>query len=391
MRNPFIATIALHVLASAASAGESAEARQSVSFDATYTAETWRLAGDEFVYLDNLDLSAMVDGETLLGIPGLQIFAYALYDNGHAVNEGVVDTIQGLSNIEAVRAFRMYEAWAQWHLAPSTSIRAGLYDLNSEFDSIDAAGVFINPSHGIGPDFSQSGMNGPSIFPSTSIAVRMQAEVGGWSARVAVLDAVPGDPDHPDNTTVRWDSSEGLLYVAEVDYSIETGGRTGMGYWHYGDRFDDLFASDENGEPVSRANNRGAYAFAETSGISLKGHGEVTIFTRTGWANDRVNPVSHYVGAGVVWSGFAGERNDQLGFSIAHVGMGDAWRRAMRDEGERTRSSETILELTGQFAVGEYLTLQPDVQYVHRPGALDDRAALWLFGLRLAVGWSAAH
>jgi carbohydrate-selective porin OprB len=48
------------------------------------------------------------------------------------------------------------------------SVLAGLYELNSEFYRLQSAGLFLNSSFGIGPEFSQSGLEGPSIFPSTS-------------------------------------------------------------------------------------------------------------------------------------------------------------------------------------------------------------------------------
>jgi porin len=396
MRNASIVTIALAVLASTAHAADTYEQQPSLSIEAVYTAELWQLAGDgprsHSAYLDNLDLTAMLDGEALFGIGGLQFFAYALYNNGHVLNDESAATIQGISNIEAVDAMRLYEAWAQWTFAPAASVRAGLYDLNSEFDAIESAGLFINPSHGIGPDFSQSGLNGPSIFPSTGVAVRLQAEVGGWVARFAVLDAVPGDPDHPENTAIRWSSEEGLLYVAEVDYSMPAGARTGFGYWQYSEAFDDLVRTDATGEPLSEASNYGAYAFAETDAIALAGGlGELRAFTRTGWANDDMNPVSRYVGAGVMWSGFIVGREDQLGIAVAHATLGDPWRRAMSDEGTRTRSAETIFELTGRFAIGDVVTLQPDVQYVRHPGALAHQGSAWMFGLHFELGWSYAR
>jgi porin len=64
-------------------------------------------------------------------------------------------------------------------------VKIGLYDLNSEFDVIEAAALFLNPSHGIGPDFAQSGRNGPSIFPVTSLAIRGEYRLAtrGWCAR----------------------------------------------------------------------------------------------------------------------------------------------------------------------------------------------------------------
>jgi porin len=397
MRNAFIATIVLTVITSTVHATESFEQQPSLSIEATYTGESWRLTGpfthgdgrSHFAYLDNLDVTATLDGEALFGIGGLQLFAYALYDNGHAVNEGIVDTVQGISNIEAPRALRMYEAWAQWQLG-LVSLRAGLYDLNSEFDAIENAGLFINPSHGIGPDFSQSGLNGPSIFPVTSLGVRMQIEVGQWQARFAVLDAVPGDPEHSTRTSVQWNSDEGALYVVEVNHRLASDVRTGVGYWQYSEAFEHLAQTDAEGAAITQANNRGAYVFVESAAIPLASvGGSLHAFTRAGWANEDLNPIARYAGAGVTWTGFvSGRADDQIGIAFGHAVMSDAWRTAQSASSLATRASESILELTARLPIGERFVVQPDVQYIHHPGADASKSTAWAFGLRCELGFS---
>lgn len=388
MRIVSVAALVL-AIASPVKASDSVEPPPSLSIEATYTAEGWNLASDDLrshsAYLDNVDLVATVDGEVLFGVPGLQIFAYALYDNGHALNEAVAETLQGISNIEATNALRMYEAWAQWQLGSLVSLRAGLYDLNSEFDTIETAGLFINPSHGIGPDFSQSGLNGPSIFPVTSVGARLRMELEHWDLQLAVLDAVPGDLARPKRTAVRWDSSEGLLYVGEVDYRASGGARFGLGHWRYSETFETLAPMSAE-ESAAQASNDGSYVFAETAPMTTP-RGALRAFARAGWANDEVNTIESYVGGGMTWSGFARDA-DEIGLSIAHARVGEPWRRAQRADGIATEHAEVIAELTARLPIGEHVVVQPDVQYIRQPGALTERAAMWAFGLRFELGFA---
>lgn len=374
-------------IASTASASDTVEQPPALSLEATYTAEGWHVASHDLrshtAYLDNLDLIATLDGEALFGVPGLQIFAYALYDNGHELNDAVAETLQGISNIEATRALRMYEAWAQWQLGSLVSLRAGLYDLNSEFDALENAGLFINPSHGIGPDFAQSGLNGPSIFPVTSVAARVRMELEHWNVQFAVLDAVPGDLERPTRTAVRWDSSEGLLYVGEVDYRASGGARFGIGYWRYSEAFE-THVSASTEASLARESNDGRYVFAETAALTTP-HGALRAFVRAGWANADVNTIERYIGAGATWIGFVRD-GDEIGISIAHARVGEPWRRAQAAEGLDTEHAEIILELTARLPVGELFAVQPDVQYIRQPGALSERDAIWAFGLRLEIG-----
>src|SRR3546814_3364842 len=70
-----------------------------------------------------------------------------------------------------------------------TAYERRISDWSSGVGSSDlAAGLFIGSPHGIGTDFAQSGQNGPSIFPSTSLAARVQwAPAEGWAARAAEI------------------------------------------------------------------------------------------------------------------------------------------------------------------------------------------------------------
>lgn len=183
-------------------------------------------------YLDNLDLQVAVDADRLVGWHGARLFLYSIYDNGASLSGDLVGDAQGISNIETnVRAARLFEAWVEQDVGRNASIKLGLYNLNSEFDTTQSGGLFLISSHGIGPDFSQSGRRGPSIFPVTSLAVRGEMKLGEhWLGRVAVLDGVPGDPSHPKRTAIALSSRDGALVVGEVDY-LEHGTKAAIGVW----------------------------------------------------------------------------------------------------------------------------------------------------------------
>jgi porin len=353
--------------------------------------ELWRQAtggiatGDR--YLDHAELSADVDGERVFGVAGLQLFGQLIYDNGHGIADELAGTAQGVSNIETTEALRLYELWSQWDLgAENVSLRIGLYDLNSEFDSIEPAALFINPSHGIGPDFSQSGRNGPSIFPATALAARLQMQSDGWTVRAAVLDGVPGDPDDPKRTRVSLSSEEGALLVAEAGYEFASGARLGAGYWRYTADFEDCCAAIDTDRVRLRADNAGAYALA-VSPVVVAGErsGGLRMFLRVGEAETRINPTGRYFGAGVVFDGLRGA-GDQVGLAFAIAELGEPTRRALRTEGTAVGHRESNIELTYRTVANDWLTLQGDVQFIRHPGMDPSLSSVWIFGLRFEVG-----
>jgi len=132
------------------------------------------------------------------GDPDLKTHVQIFAINGRPFSGDFVGDIQTLSNIEAPTSVRLFDLWVEQAFNKKGSVRFGLLDLNHDFDAISPAGLFISSSHGIGPDISKSGRNGPSIFPVSSLAAE-----GAWSPsqrltlKAGVFDGVSGDPQHP--------------------------------------------------------------------------------------------------------------------------------------------------------------------------------------------------
>ena len=100
---------------------------------------------------------------------------------------------QGVSNVSAPNTLKLYEAWLERNFAGNHfSTLFGLYDLSTEFDRLQGAGLFLNSSFGTGPEFAQSGVAGPSIFPNTAFGARFATKpTANVVLRLAVLDGAP--------------------------------------------------------------------------------------------------------------------------------------------------------------------------------------------------------
>ncbi len=343
-----------------------AQEDEGYGFSLDYTSEVWKVEkgglDDDLVYLDNLDFSF----ERNIGSG--TFFAYALYNNGNTLSETHVGDSQTISNIDNSKMVRLYEVWYDLPLVDGKgSLKVGLLDLNAEFDAIDTAGLFINSSHGIGPDFSQTGENGPSIYPNTSLAVRyIHTEEDNFDIRVGIFDAVPNDPDRPKHH--KFSLNEGALLAAEVNKYFHNGLRFGVGVWNYTDKFPRLE------DPLQEeGGNWGGYFMLEGQlNDSING------WARYGLVNkDSINEVSNYFGAGLVHNNFLGRENDQLGFALARANPGKSVPEGV---------SETNLELTWRLQVNDWLALQPNFQYVLHPGYDPLVEDAFVIGLRLEVG-----
>jgi porin len=174
------------------------------------------------------DLISDADLQKLWGWSDTAVHVDVLAIKGGAPN-AVAGVLQGMDNIEAVNGVKLYQAWVEKafpHLR--TTVRAGLYDLNSEFYVTDSAALLIAPAFGIGSTLGATGPNGPSIYPSTSPAIRVRVQPTADSyAQLAVLGAQAGDPG--DRGGVDTAMAEGGLMIAEAGLTAH--GKTALGVW----------------------------------------------------------------------------------------------------------------------------------------------------------------
>ncbi|NNC77057.1 MAG: carbohydrate porin [Woeseiaceae bacterium] len=315
-------------------------------------------------YLSDAGLTVDADLSGLFGDVDANLYATFLWNNSSTISNRYVGDAQGVSNIDAEQAVRIYEFWYQQQLNDDVTMRFGLYDLNSEFDAIESASLFLNSSHGIGAEYSQSGQGGPSIFPVTSLAARFDMAINESSIlRYAILDGVPGDPNDPSKTKIDLGGGDGVLHALEYNFVVGNGARLGIGGWLYSADFDRIEATANNPRDDG---NGGVYGFIDGPLYSNDSGLAVTGFFRYGVANDQINAFDSYIGAGAVATGLLSTRpNDRFGIALASARLGDPFERAV---GGSVDKHETTIELTYSTRITNWLRLQPDIQFVINPG-----------------------
>ena len=347
---------------------------------------------DDVTYTNLFEAGFAFDMEKLANLSGGTAYVWAVVTSGDDPAD-VIGSIHAPSGIAATDAFRLLEAWyEQSAYDDRLGIRVGFYAVDSEFDAKETVGTFTSGGHGTGLDLSESGLNGPSIFPVTSFGARLRLKLSdNVTARLAVLDGVPGDPDDPKATAVLdFSSDQGIFAITELDYSIDTESafrRFVMGAWHYTTEFDDLLDTEADGTPVRRRGSGGIYGFAEwqifnESGTTDQGLAAVV---RAGVADQDVNQIAGYYGAGLVYRGlFPGRDEDSFGIGFSTGVNGDKFKQAQALAGQPVTDSETELIAAYSAQVTRWLRLQPVVQYFIDPGT--DPAADNAFVVGIRVG-----
>lgn len=352
-------------------------------------------------YLMDWDLTLTVDSEPLFGWRGGRLFLYGLglWSTG-SPSENAGD-IQALDNIDAPNQWKLYEAWLQQEMLDGRfSLLAGVYDVNGEFDVLETATLFVNSSFGIGKDFSQSGENGPSIFPATALGLRLDAHpVANGYARIAVLDGAPGgaEDSRMDPDFFAFSSDDGVLCVAEVGYlagadegSEDPYSKIALGGWFYSAEVDRIASAAADGTGDRRSGNHGMYLLGERvvyrePRAPQRG---LTAFVRLGFADSEVNAVGGYAGGGAVYTGpFPARPQDRLGLGVAAAMAGHDFEQASEAAGVPVDGAEVAIELTYQMPLTPWLSLQPDLQYIVNPGFADAVRDALALGIRVEIAF----
>jgi porin len=338
-------------------------------------------------WINNVSAIATADLDALGVAPRTTVLVHGFYNNGASFSGDLVGDGQIVSSIEAgVPLFRVLEAWAE-HRGPDDrwSVKAGLYDVNSEFDALQTSLLFVNSAFGMGTELGASGAGGPSTFPSTGMAIRGQVKIGDRvTVRAAAADGVPNDPARPRRMWVGLAGRDGALLIGEADVELGVV-RLLAGGWHYSARSDDRFDAGSAAAVVRRAHNQGAYlrGEAQLSGDRTRG---IRGFFRIGTADDRVNMFGGFSSLGVVGHGWVpGRPGDDTGIAIAYAGGSSAMRALVRANYGTAPRGEAVIELNHRLALTDWLGVQPHVQYVIAPGLNSTVGNAVVLGLRLTA------
>lgn len=321
--------------------------------------------------------------------------------------------LQTYSGIAAQPSTRLWEAWyQQTFLNGKIDVKVGQQSIDTEFIVSQGSSLFVNTMMGWPMVPSADLYGGGPAYPLSSLGVRLRSNpVGPLTLLAGVFqDNPPGGP-FDDDSQVRGSSawggnflhvaSTGALFISEAQYAInqpspgdmdagkQTAGLPGtykIGAWFDtasfpSPRFDtnglSLANPASNGVPQMENTNFSIYAVADQMiwRPSADGTQSLNVFTRLMGAPDDRNLISFSANGGVTLKApFQGRDSDTagLGFGVAQVSSADSGlaQDTVLYTGVPTPipTTETFIEATYQCQVTPWWQLQPDFQYVFRPG-----------------------
>lgn len=344
--------------------------------------------------VSHLDLKLKADLEKAAGWKGGSAMINVLSNGGWGPNARHVGGQMGVTNIEvgSPTTTRLFQAWLQQSLFDDRlEVLAGLYPIDSEFFTMDSAGVLLGPQYGTPADLAQT--RGPSIFNNSAFGLRARWNIDkSLYAMGALLDGIPNDPARPKATAIRFANGDGSFRIGEVGWRPEADNdkfqghaKFALGVWSYSAKVDDLVDVDAAGNPLQRT-SRGGYVLGEQTLTHLGGEQNrfLTGFARHTWTDGDSTPVKNSLNLGVYAKGpFQARPDDIVGLAWTRAGLGPKWRAAQLPTD--TAASEAAFELTYRYALTPWFAIQPNWQRVRNPGGIAGRPAATVLGARLEL------
>jgi porin len=349
------------------------------------------------VFQPHVDL----DLKKLVGLEGGKVHIHGLITHGPFFSPTYLGNILAVSNLEAGPVARLYSLWYEQNAFNDRfSVRVGLMSADSQFLQSKTAANFIN--NGISwPTFLAGNLpaSGPAYpLPDPGIRVRFKA-ADDVSFQAAVFSGDPSGGDgsnqsRPLPTGTVFSFRGGAFFIAETSYEPNQGkdakglpGAYRIGAWYhtsprFGDqRFDNTGRSLADplstGIPLNHTGDFGIYGVVDQMLYRVPGTDDqgLSAFVRAGGVPNDRNLINFYADGGLMYKGLIPRRpDDKIGIAFAYARVGDNARGLDVDTGQfgnfffPVRSAETVFELMYQAPLTPWWTVQPEMQYIIRPG-----------------------
>jgi porin len=326
---------------------------------------------DGGTYMNQILGQLHVSTDKAFGWTGGSIVLEAFYENANSLDTQYVGAEQDPSIIDTsgVAMFRLYQAYYKQDIG-NTNLLFGIYDLETEFGISRPMDIFFNGGYAWNLTLDQSGLNGPSTYPSTSLAFRLRQKFSDyWSIQASVLDGMPDSVKDPSANAVIFNKTNGALLIGEVDFTPTKTTKIMAGYWDYTGQFDVINQTNADGTQRQGFGSRGGYIGGATRIYSPTTRRGLDVFANIGVAGAATNLIDRSLNVGLTYTGLLDARPfDRMGIAAGVVAASPAYKEMQIASGNGVKNYETNFELTWRAPITKWLTVQPDVQYWVNPG-----------------------
>ncbi|MGC9128247.1 MAG: carbohydrate porin [Acidithiobacillus sp.] len=292
--------------------------------------------------------------------------------------EGYSAALQSPSNIYAPSRLHLYQLSFRQQLGAGVQLRLGYDDINHYFDVVGNAENLLNSAFGFTPTITEN-VPGNGSYPYSALGALIGLHGDHWGTKLGIFQ---GDAQHQFTHTfargylalweggLRWGSASGASEGEEGDdgaaYVLK------LGAWHYRQPHPEL--------PELSPSTSGVYTVWEARRELTQGR-RLGLFLQGAAAPQTINRIPWQLALGLrLQQPFPGRSGDSLSLGVTRSWLRSAVLRTDEDlPAGPIHPAETAYELTYVAQLRPYLSVQPDIQFIHRPqGVYPDATAALL-------------
>jgi porin len=347
-----------------------------------FTGEAWDntqgglRTGAAFMW--NMDGQLQVDTGKAFGWTGGTFEAEVFGANATSFGNSYIGAVDQQSPIDTaanMAMFHVYQLFYDQNFG-ATDVRFGIYDLETEFANSKPMALFLSKNLTWATAFDQSGtmpLNGtigPGNYPYTPLALRVRESFNkDFSVQVAIANGAADNPNNLANTAVMFSPAYGAMFVGEGDYTPDKHTKLFVGAWDLTALLPEFGQYNADGSQKMIWNQAGAYVGGAARIYSQDPKRGLDAFATYGASTPQSTNVVQSLNAGLVYTGLLDIRpGDKAGISFNINDAASGWRQYMANQGMQSVASEESFEITYRAKINEYLTIQPDIQYIVNPG-----------------------
>ncbi len=344
-----------------------------------------------FQYAGGLEFGWGYDFEKQLGLKGLVFDISGDYRSGWDLSERKIGNfftaaqIFGLTDHFGTGSLRLYQfSLEQSLLEDRLSLLAGRVGMGDDFLTSDLLGTFVQTAFNGNTQGVQVNIPSFTVGPVATWGFRARFEpVEEWYVKGGVYysDVTIGkDSKHGVDFSIR--RSKGAITVLQIGYEHNQGrdaaglpGNYYVGSYYDSNRFEDL---SDTGK--ARHGNYGFYFYMDQTVYreedSAGNQGLTPFLVATFAPLEEVNTFPYFVTGGLVYRGLIpGRDNDTTSWGFAYGQFSN----------NLSEIYEMVLELTHNFEIAPWLSIQPDLQYIIRPGGTGNIPDAFVLGGQIVL------
>lgn len=350
------------------------------------------------IYEGRLNLAVDVDLQKLAGWDQTAFHANVFQIHGKGLSRDYLQNYFVVSGIEALPTTRLYEAYFEKKWGNNrVSLKAGQLAADSEFFNSKYTDVFTNASMGWPAITSLDLLSGGPSPPLSAVGARVLVNFNdSWSALAGIFDgnqAGPGsnDPQDRNRYGLNFRVSDPPLLLGQLQYTWNNkkgdpnlAGSLKFGAWQNFGTYNDLryaangvsLASPMATQAATLRGDSGVWAIFEQQIYRVPKSDDrgIGVFTRISGSPSAASLIDLYADAGVEFIGLNEARpDDKLGIALGYAHVARRARDldsdfAALNPGWPQRTFEGLFTAVYQFQIREGWTVQPNFQYIIRPG-----------------------